>query len=100
MTRILTGLGYPAPKIKLPFMLIYIVALLLHLMCMLLKPIKKIQPTFTPMTVALAGTHHFYSCERAKEDFDYKPVVNMDKGIINTVESFPQLKKSVTAACI
>ena len=94
MGRIITGLGYPAPKIKLPYMLMYIVALLLSVLCLLLKPIKKIQPTFTPMTVALAGTHHFYSCQRAKDDFDYKPIVNLDKGIVNTVASFPHLKKS------
>ena len=94
MTRIITGLGYPAPKIKLPYVLIYFVAFVLHLMCLLLKPIKKIQPTFTPITVAMAGTHHFYSCQRAKEDFNYEPLVSVDNGIVDTLASFPHLKKS------
>ena len=94
MTQIITGFGYPAPTIKLPFLLIYIIAFLLHLVCLALKPIKHIQPTFTPMTVSLAGTHHFYSCQKAKEDLKYVPVVKMEQAVTQTIASFPHLKNA------
>ncbi|KAI0228821.1 Sterol-4-alpha-carboxylate 3-dehydrogenase, decarboxylating [Lamellibrachia satsuma] len=93
MRRVITGLGYPAPKYNLPYGLVVIIAIILQFVCKILKPIKEIRPTFTPMTVALAGTHHFYCCERAKTDMDYKPVVPMDKAIELAIESFPELKK-------
>ena len=52
----------------------------------------KIQPTFTPLKVALAGTHHYYSCARAKKDMGYKPLVSMDEAIERTLTSFQHLR--------
>ena len=96
LSRLLTGLGYAAPRYHLPYMLIYVIALHLRAVTLLLSPIKDIRVTFTPMTVALAGTHHFYSCEAAKRDLGYKPVVTVDKGITLTLASFPHLKNGAT----
>lgn len=45
------------------------------------------------MRVALAGTHHYYSCDRAKQDLGYKPVVSLKEGIARTVQSYPHLKQ-------
>ena len=45
------------------------------------------------MRVALAGTHHYYSCDRAKEDLGYKPVVGLKEGIERTVQSYPHLRQ-------
>nr|KAG5686541.1 hypothetical protein BaRGS_001542 [Batillaria attramentaria] len=80
MTRLVTGLGYDGPRYHLPYLLVYFIAVLLMLISKLISPIVKFNPTFTPMKVALAGTHHFYSCERAKRDMGYKPwkVYDMD----------------------
>ncbi|XP_046332643.2 sterol-4-alpha-carboxylate 3-dehydrogenase, decarboxylating-like [Haliotis rufescens] len=94
LTRILTGLGYDAPKYNIPFMLVYLIALVLQFFCQLLKPVLEIKPTFTPMRVSLAGTHHFYSCDRAKTDMAYKPVVSLDEGIKLTVDGYPHLRKN------
>ena len=44
------------------------------------------------MTVSLAGTHHYYNCERAKKDLGYKPLVTLDDAIQKTVDSFPELR--------
>uniref|UniRef100_A0A8C7J3N1 Sterol-4-alpha-carboxylate 3-dehydrogenase, decarboxylating n=1 Tax=Oncorhynchus kisutch TaxID=8019 RepID=A0A8C7J3N1_ONCKI len=92
MSDILVGLGYAAPRYHLPYTLVYGLSLLLWLLSLLLRPLVAFKPTFTPMRVALAGTHHFYSCSRAKQDMGYKPVVGLKDGIRRTVESYPHLR--------
>ncbi|CAL1613443.1 unnamed protein product [Knipowitschia caucasica] len=93
MSEILVGLGYPAPRYHLPYLFVYGLALLLWLLALLCSPLISFKPTFTPMRVALAGTHHYYSCERAKEDMGYSPVVTLKEGIKRTVESYPHLRQ-------
>lgn len=92
MSEVLVGLGYAAPRYHLPYALVYGLALLLWLLSLILRPLIRFKPTFTPMRVALAGTHHYYSCERAKEDLAYKPVVSLKEGIERTVKSYPHLR--------
>lgn len=93
MSQILVGLGYSAPRYHLPYMLVYGIALLLWLISFILRPLVHFKPTFTPMRVALAGTHHYYSCARAKRDMGYQPVVSLKQAIARTVESYPHLRK-------
>ncbi|XP_026135629.1 sterol-4-alpha-carboxylate 3-dehydrogenase, decarboxylating-like isoform X2 [Carassius auratus] len=93
MSQILEGLGYSAPRYHLPYTLVYGIALLLWLMTVLLRPLIQIKPTFTPMRVALAGTHHYYSCARAKKHMGYQPLVPLREAIVRTVESYPHLGK-------
>lgn len=93
MSEILVGLGYDAPRYHLPYMLVYGLALLLWLVALILRPLVSFKPTFTPMRVALAGTHHYYSSERAKEDLAYRPLVSLKEGIARTVQSYPHLRK-------
>ncbi|KAM9310547.1 sterol-4-alpha-carboxylate 3-dehydrogenase, decarboxylating [Pholidichthys leucotaenia] len=93
MSEVLTGLGYPAPRYHLPYTLVYGLALLLCLLSVILRPLISFKPTFTPMRVALAGTHHYYSCERAKQHLGYAPIVGLKEGIASTVESYPHLRK-------
>ncbi|XP_032993166.1 sterol-4-alpha-carboxylate 3-dehydrogenase, decarboxylating [Lacerta agilis] len=94
MSRILTGLGYGAPKYRIPYWLAYYLAFLLSLVVMLLSPFVTIHPTFTPMRVALAGTFHYYSCERAKKHMGYKPLVSLDEAVAKTIKSFPHLHRA------
>lgn len=94
MSRILTGLNYDAPKYYIPYGLAYYLALFLALVLWLLSPLVTIKPTFTPMRVALAGTFHYYSCERAKRDMGYKPVVSLDEAIDRTLQSYPHLRRA------
>nr|XP_020470306.1 sterol-4-alpha-carboxylate 3-dehydrogenase, decarboxylating [Monopterus albus] len=93
MSEVLVGLGYAAPRYHLPYILVYGLALLLWLLALILRPLMSFKPTFTPMRVALAGTHHYYSCERAKEDMGYKPVVSLKEGLTCTVQSYPHLRQ-------
>ena len=93
MSQIATGLGYPAPKYKLPFYFLYFLALVVQLVCWVLKPLVTIRPIFTPMRVALAGTYHYYSCEKAKRDFGYKPAVPFKEGVRKSLEHYSYLHK-------
>lgn len=93
MSEVLVGLGYDPPRYHLPYILVYGLALILWLLAVILRPLVSFKPTFTPMRVALAGTHHYYSCERAKQDMGYKPLVSLKEGIACTVQSYPHLQK-------
>lgn len=93
MSQILTGLGYQPPSSHLPYWLLYWLAWLLHLLTILLSPFVTLQPTFTPMRVALAGTHHYYSCERAKQELGYSPTVDFTVAVKRTIDSFSHLRK-------
>ncbi|XP_078268500.1 sterol-4-alpha-carboxylate 3-dehydrogenase, decarboxylating isoform X2 [Rhinoraja longicauda] len=93
LSELLVGLNYDRPKYHIPYLLAYYLAALLTIFLMLLKPFLTIKPTFTPMRVALAGTFHYYSCERAKRDLGYKPVICLSEGIKNTIQSFTYLKR-------
>lgn len=94
MADMLSGLGYDEPKYRLPYYLIYAIATILMLFVTLLRPVCSWTPTFTPMSVSLAGTHHYYSCKRAQNDMGYKPQIPMSRAIAETVNSFAVLKKT------
>ncbi|XP_068596661.1 sterol-4-alpha-carboxylate 3-dehydrogenase, decarboxylating [Brachionichthys hirsutus] len=93
LSELLVGLGYKPPRYHLPYPLVYGLALLLWLLALILRPLVSFKPTFTPMRVALAGTYHYYSCDRAKRDLGYKPVVGLKEGIQRTVQSYPHLRR-------
>ncbi|XP_064644335.1 sterol-4-alpha-carboxylate 3-dehydrogenase, decarboxylating-like [Lineus longissimus] len=90
--KILQGLGYPAPRFPLPYTLILLISYVVALFCFLLKPFVTIRPTFSPMRVRLAGTAHYYSCERAKKELGYRPLVKLDDAVRLTCESYPLLR--------
>uniref|UniRef100_A0A8C4SMB7 Sterol-4-alpha-carboxylate 3-dehydrogenase, decarboxylating n=1 Tax=Erpetoichthys calabaricus TaxID=27687 RepID=A0A8C4SMB7_ERPCA len=98
LSRILVGLGYDAPRYHLPYLLVYYLAVMLSLVSLLLKPFLTFKPTFTPMRVALAGTYHYYSCEKAKCDMGYSPLVRLDKAIEETVQSYSHLRRAGSTA--
>ena len=93
ISHVLTGLGYKSPTCHLPYGLVYYIAMFVQLLCTLVSPLVTINSTFTPVRVALAGTHHYFSCERAKRDFGFKPVVDFDVAVTRTLEYFSFLKK-------
>ena len=88
ISQVLVGLGYPPPSRHLPYWLVLLLALLLQFIVWLLSPIITISPTFTPSRVRLAGTHHYYSCQRAKKDFGYTPPVTFEEGLRRTLEDY------------
>jgi sterol-4alpha-carboxylate 3-dehydrogenase (decarboxylating) len=92
VSQVCTGLGYNAPRYHVPYALVYFVALILHLISLLLRPIRAVQFDLSPMKVALAGTHHYYSCEKAKLELQYKPQVPMTEALEKTLETFKDMK--------
>lgn len=42
------------------------------------------------MKVALAVTHHYYNCDKAKRLLRYKPLVSMREGIALALRDFTQ----------
>uniref|UniRef100_A0A8C5QAJ7 Sterol-4-alpha-carboxylate 3-dehydrogenase, decarboxylating n=1 Tax=Leptobrachium leishanense TaxID=445787 RepID=A0A8C5QAJ7_9ANUR len=94
LSRILVGLNYDAPKYHIPYWLAYYLAFFVSFLVLIISPLVKIKPTFTPMRVALAGTYHYYSCERAKKDMGYKPVVRLDEAVERTVQGYSHLRKT------
>ena len=92
--RILTTLNYPIPTIHLFYNLMYFCSWLLVLLCWIISPIKKISPPVTPITVAISGTHAYFSCEKAKSELGFKPMYTMDEGIRLTLKHFEYAMKT------
>ncbi|XP_062513683.1 sterol-4-alpha-carboxylate 3-dehydrogenase, decarboxylating-like [Corticium candelabrum] len=92
VSQVCTGLGYPAPRYHLPYLLVYFIALVLHFISLLIRPVKNIEFSLSPMKVALAGTHHYYSCQKAKDELSYRPLVPMDNALEKTLESFSEMR--------
>ena len=100
MDTLLEGLGYPPnlrPHIRLPYLLVYIIACLMeYVVIPLLKPFKALTVEFTPIAVTLSSCTRQLSCQKAKEHFGYVPSVSIKEGQQRAVKSFPQLRYKPT----
>lgn len=94
VTSLLVGLGYKAPRHHIPHIIVWFFAVLLDILKYFLSPIYKLEVTFTPMRVALISGHHYYSCERAKREFNYQPLVSMNEAVERTLKSFAHLRNN------
>lgn len=70
-----TRMGYSAPTIHIPYQLAFFLSMIVNFFLVLLRPIKHIRTTFIPSRIALAGTHHFYDCSKAKRMLGYRPQI-------------------------
>ncbi|KFM25507.1 Sterol-4-alpha-carboxylate 3-dehydrogenase, decarboxylating [Auxenochlorella protothecoides] len=93
------GLGYPRPSVRLPFHLVFFIALLMQYVILpLLAPFKKIDSDFTPFRIKLASVDRTFSCEAAKRELGYRPAVSLDEGLRRTLASFQHLRRGVGGA--
>lgn len=96
MGDVCEGLGYGRPHIKLPFFLIYFIALIVQYLvvplCHLLG--KDLQSDFTPFRITLSAANRTFSCAAAKRDFGYSPKVSVDEGLKRTLKHFSHLHAS------
>ncbi len=86
-------MGYRAPYITLPYTMIFYVSVVVSFFIWLLSPFVKLKTTFIPSRVALAGTHHYYNCSRAKKELGYKPLLTVDQGIKDSLDYYKKIKK-------
>ena len=91
--EILEPLGYGRPRIRLPLLPIFLLALfLMYVVTPLLSPFMKIKPSeFTPNRVRIAGSVRTINIGRAKRDLAYKPKISLKEGIARTVAHFQPL---------
>lgn len=89
--QIVHRLGYEVPKRKIPYWFVFGLAMVLQSVSQLMGLFGvKWMPFLTPLKVALAATHHYYSCNKAKVDLGYKPLVSLEDGL---EISFKSLRK-------
>lgn len=89
-------MDYPAsmrPHIKLPYFLIYFIALLMqYVIIPLVKPFKALSIEFTPSAVTLAVCTRRISCRKAREHLGYVPKVSMKEAQLRSCQAFPELR--------
>lgn len=96
VSGVVTGLGYPPPSVHLPYSLILLVAIAIDWFCWILKPFVTIRPLFTPMRVRIAGTYHYYSCQKAKNDLQYHPIVTYQEGLARSLDYFKSIERPIS----
>ncbi|KAE8735281.1 3beta-hydroxysteroid-dehydrogenase/decarboxylase isoform 2 [Hibiscus syriacus] len=92
VSRILEGLGYQRPKIKIPAIVIMPVAHLVEWTYRLLGPYGMKVPQLTPSRVRLLSCSRSFDCSKAKDRIGYTPIVSLEDGLQKTIESFSHLR--------
>jgi len=82
--------GYPETSLKLPYGLMYVFSVVVMYIALILSPIVKLNPTFTPMRICNSGATKTFSIEKAKKDFGYKPLISLEEGKRRTLEYFKE----------
>lgn len=93
MGDICEGLGYPRPRIHLPYHLIMAIACFMqYVVIPLLKLFgKDVETDLTPFRIAVSAVNRTFSCERAKKDLGYVPKTSMQEALTQTLVYFKHL---------
>lgn len=92
MSRILEGLGYERPKIKIPAFVMMPIAHIVEWTYKLLGPYGMKVPQLTPSRIRLLSCSRSFNCSKAKDRLGYTPIVTLEEGLKRTVESYPHLR--------
>ncbi|KAL4297413.1 hypothetical protein GQ457_12G021650 [Hibiscus cannabinus] len=92
VSRILEGLGYQRPKIKIPAIVIMPIAHLVEWTYRLLGPYGMKVPQLTPSRVRLLSCSRSFDCSKAKDRIGYTPIFSLEDGLQKTIESFSHLR--------
>ncbi|XP_022754733.1 3beta-hydroxysteroid-dehydrogenase/decarboxylase-like [Durio zibethinus] len=92
VSRILEGLGYQRPKIKIPAIVIMPIAHLVEWTYRLLGPYGMKVPQLTPSRIRLLTCSRSFDCSKAKDRLGYSPLVSLEDGIQKTIESYSHLR--------
>ena len=91
----LEPLGYDRPRVRLPWLPLYLIALFLEcVLTPLLAPFYKLKPSeFTSSRLTIVASNRTISCQRAVRELGYSPKVPLKEAISRTVAHFQPLKK-------
>ncbi|KAJ4763000.1 Reticulon-like protein [Rhynchospora pubera] len=92
MSLILEGLGYERPSIKIPKYVMMPVARLVEYTYQVFSRYGMSVPQLTPSRIRLLTCNRTFSCNKAKDQLGYEPIVSLKEGLRRTVESYPHLK--------
>jgi len=84
--RVLDGLGFPRPKMRVPFPIAYGAAAFREALDAA-RGIPTSEASLTRFAIRYLTTHHYFSHAKATRDLGYKPKVALDEGIRLTVAS-------------
>ena len=85
--KVIIELGYPPIKGKVPYWLAYTVAAIAEGIDTLKGGTLNAENGLTRFSVRYMVTHHYYSIEKAYQDFGWKPEVSLSEGIKLTVNA-------------
>ncbi|XP_010548507.1 PREDICTED: 3beta-hydroxysteroid-dehydrogenase/decarboxylase-like [Tarenaya hassleriana] len=92
MSRILEGLGYDRPRIKILGFVMMPIAHLLELTYVMFRQYGMKAPQLTPSRVRLVSLNNTFDCSKAKDRLGYTPIVPLEEGIRRTIDAFSHLK--------
>ncbi len=92
---VLEPLGYGRPRIRLPWLPLFLIALLMErVITPLLAPLVRLKPSeFTSSRLTIVASNRTISCQRAMRELGYSPKVPLTDAIQRTVAHFHALKK-------
>jgi len=85
--KILLELGYPAIKGKVPYWLAYTVAAIAEEIDTLKGGTLNSESGLTRFAIRYMVTHHYYSIEKAYQDFGWRPKISLAEGIKHTISA-------------
>ncbi|MCG8668049.1 MAG: hypothetical protein MI867_01445, partial [Pseudomonadales bacterium] len=85
--KVLLELGYPPIKGKVPYWLAYTAAAIAEGIDSLKGGTLNSESGLTRFAVRYMVTHHYYSIEKAYQDFGWRPKVSLAEGIKRTVSA-------------
>ncbi len=91
--RVLDGLGYPRPTIKVPFPIAYGAAAFREGLDAL-RGIPTSEESLTRFAIRYLTTHHYFTHAKATRDLGYRPKVDLAAGIAQTVAAMKTAEAS------
>lgn len=88
--KLLIELGYPPIKGKVPYWLVYTIAVIAEGWDTLRGGTLNAESGLTRFAVRYMVTHHYFSIKKAEADLGWRPQVSLEKGIRLTVQGLKQ----------
>lgn len=87
--RVLVGLGYPTPRLSVPYSVAYAAAAVREAFDTLVHGgTLNAEEGLSRFAIRYICTHHYFSHAKATRDLGYRPRVNIAEGVRRAIESF------------